>query len=327
MAFAQLLYKQGCPVNISLRQIRYFIAVASAQSVSAGARDLGISQSTVTTSLRQLEEEVGATLLIRTARGVSLTHEGHQFLRHARRIMGAVTDAGHAVRAGSESVSGSLNLGVTSMVAGYYLADLLQRYRRVFPKVNVRVTEDDRSYVEHLLINGELDIAILVTTNLDNRDALVAETLMKSTARIWLPVNHPLGAKEEIALAEAASEPVIMLTADEMDELSNMIWRRANLRPNVFLRTSSVEAVRSLVGTGAGIALLPDMAYRPWSLEGDRVEIRSISDEVPSVEIGLTWRRGSHMPETVKSFIELAREHSKTRERHGVRRSGSGQDI
>lgn len=174
-------------MNITLKQIRYFIAVSERRSVSGAARDLSISQSAVTTALRQLEAEVGAPLFLRTPKGVALTREGHQFLRHAKRIMGAVVDAGHAIRVHADTVNGTLTLGVTNMVAGYYLADLLARYRRIYPNVTVKVVEDQRRFIEHLLINGEVDAAVLISSALESDDALACEVLQRSPYRVWLP--------------------------------------------------------------------------------------------------------------------------------------------
>ncbi|MGQ9370604.1 LysR family transcriptional regulator [Azospirillum sp. ST 5-10] len=309
-------------MNITLRQIRYFVAVAGTLSVSAAARDLGISQSAVTTALQQLEDEIGARLLLRTPRGVTLTQEGHQFLRHAQRIMGAVTDAGHAVRAHAHTIGGTLTLGVTSMVAGYYLADLLARYRRIYPQVTVKVVEDQRRFIEHLLINGEVDVAILICSALENHDALASEVLLRSPCRVWLPANHPLLVQEQVSQQDLAGAPIILLTADDMHELITRHWRRLGLHLDVVLNTSSVEAVRSLVGTGLGIAVLPDMAYRPWSLEGDRIEVRPLTEALPTVDVGLTWRKGSSVTDTARFFIELAREHARARAKSTARSHG-----
>lgn len=306
-------------MNITLRQVRYFIAVAGTLSVSAAARDLGISQSAVTVALKQLEDEVGAALLLRTAKGVVLTQEGHQFLRHAQRIMGAVVDAGRAVKAHAQTVGGTLTLGVTAMVAGYYLADLLARYRRVYPDVTVKVVEDQRRFIEHLLINGEIDVGILICSALENQDALAAEVLLRSPYRVWLPANHPLLAQETVTVADLADQPLIQLTTDDMHVLTHAQWRQAGIAPRVVLKTASVEAVRSLVGTGIGIAILPDMAYRPWSLEGDRVEVRPFAEPLPTVDVGLTWRKGSSVGQTARFFVELAREHARAKGRQPVR--------
>ena len=78
------------------------------------------------------------------------------------------------------------------------------------------------------------------------------------------------------------------------------------------MRTSSLEAVRSLVGMGAGITILPDFLYRPWTLDAAHIEVRSLRDAVPSINVGLVWRRGSRSRPVVTEFIELAREQSRS---------------
>ena len=78
------------------------------------------------------------------------------------------------------------------------------------------------------------------------------------------------------------------------------------MRPEIALRTRSVEAVRSLVATGAGLAILPSLVYRPWSLEGDRIEIRDVSGDLPSVQVGLAWRRGAPLWGPALNFVRTA---------------------
>ena len=78
------------------------------------------------------------------------------------------------------------------------------------------------------------------------------------------------------------------------------------MRPDVAFRTRSVEAVRSLVATGAGVALLPDLVYRPWSLEGDRIELRDVSGDLPTVQVGLAWRRGAPLSPPGRDFVRSA---------------------
>lgn len=111
-----------------------------------------------------------------------------------------------------------------------------------------------------------------------------------------------------------------MLSADDMHQLTSMQWRQAGIQPNVVLTTSSIEAVRSLVGTGIGIAILPDMTYRPWSLDGDRVEMRPLGEPLPTVDVGLVWRKGSSVTDTARYFIELARDYSRTKNRQSQQR-------
>lgn len=301
-------------MNLTLRQISYFIAAAEAGSVSGAAVTMGISQSAITESIRALEAETGATFFVRHARGVSLTYQGHQFLRHARLIVSAVRDASSAMGKRPEAISGTLNLGVTSLVAGYFLADVLARFRRVFPNVEVRVVEDERPYIEHLLVNGELHLGLMLVSNIEDRSALAFETLVQSQFRLWLPHKHDLLTQERIEFADLHDEKLIALTIDEVLQKTEAWWQSQSFQPDIALTTSSVEAVRSLVATGAGIAILPDMAFRPWSLEGDRLEARVIDGTPLTVDVGLAWRRGSSMFASADVFRTLARDYKPSAE-------------
>lgn len=294
---------------LSLRQVRYFVAVAERGSVTRAAHDIGASPSTVAEALKALQDHLRATLFYRSAKGLSLTHQGHQFLRHAENILATVSSAERALHIDDDPVEGEVNLGVTSLVAGYYLADLLARHRRAYPNVKVSVVEDGRDYIEHLLVNGELDIAALIVSNLANQMALESEVLVTSSYRLWLPASHALVAHDSVPLESLSEEPFIVLGIDELEQSSAAYLRAAGIRPPIALKTSSVEAVRSLVATGAGVTILPDLAFRPWSLEGDRLEIRPLADRLPTLDVGLSWRRGAPLTAAAANFLEVAREH------------------
>lgn len=290
----------------TLRQLQYFVAVAEQGSVSRAAQHLSISQSSVTEAIKELESDLGVELFERHSRGLNVTHKGHQFLRHATKILAGVSDARRSFSSASEAVTGALQLGVTSLVAGYVLSDLLARYRRAYPGVEVSAIEDNGDYLEHLLIGGELDVAVMVISNLRDRMALQAEILEVSPYRLWLPLGHPLAAADIISVGDIVTEPLIMLTVDEIEENTGKLLSALGARPHVAFRTRSVEAVRSLVATGAGVALLPDLVYRPWSLEGDRIESRDISGSLPVVQVGMVWRRGSFLPQAARDFVGIA---------------------
>lgn len=291
-------------MSFTLRQVRYFVAVAESGSISRAARQLSVSQSAVTEAVKDLEGDLGAALLERSGRGVTLTHRGQVFLRNAGRILEAVADARRTLP-GNDSPAGELHLGASSVVAGYILADLLARFRRAFPAVAVEAFEDSPEYLEHLLINGEIDVAVMVAARLREPAAFEVRTIEESAYRLWLPLGHPLATERAVSLADIAAERHIMLSLDEIQETAEAFWRDHGLRPTVAFRTRSVEAVRSLVATGAGVAVLPDLVYRPWSLEGDRIEARPMVEPLPPVRVGVVWRRGSRLPDTARQFLDV----------------------
>lgn len=302
---------------MTLRQIRHFIAVAETGSISAAAQAVFISQSTLTLAIQQLEEDIGVRLFERHAKGMTLTHQGHQFLRQSHLILATVDNAKRSLQQSTDQIAGNLTVGVSSLVAGYYLADLITRFQRAFPNVQTRVVEDERSYIEHLLVSGEIDIGVLILSNLEDRHALQTEVITHSPLRLWLPPRHHLLEHDSISLADIAREPLIQLNADEMAQHTQRIWSRAGLTPAVTLRTASVEAVRSLVAAGLGISIQPDMTYRPWSLEGDIIEARPVVDLSETLDVGMVWRRGAARPPLVDPFVTVAREQPHGR-RHSI---------
>lgn len=291
----------------TLRQLQFFVAAAEECSVTGAARQLSISQSSVTEAIRALEDDLGIQLFDRQARGLEITHKGQVFLRHARRILTDVSSARGSFRDPPEAAAGKLSLGVTSLVAGYVLSDILSRYRRAFPRIELTVIEENADHLEHLLIGGELDVAVMMTSSVQDRLAMHVETLLVSPYRLWLPMGHDLADQESIELEALSGLPLIQLTLDEIEEVTRRLTQGLTVRPRVAFRTRSVEAVRSLVATGAGVAILPSLVYRPWSLEGDRIETRDVSGDLPTVQVGLAWRRGFALAPPTADFIRVAK--------------------
>lgn len=295
------------PKEPTLRQIRYFVAAANSGQVSRAARDLNVSQSAITTAIRQLEEIVGSELFRRHANGVSLTHDGTIFLQHSRRVFAAVEEAVHAPRALRSDLSGKLRVAMTYTVTGYFIPPYLERFTRDFPKVQLHPVETSRGEIESGLVSGLYDIAVLLTSNIADQEGLEFETLFRSVRRLWLPTNHPFLDQKSVALTDIADEPYIMLTVDEASNTAQRYWNQAGARPNTFLRTSSVEAARSMVANGMGVTVLSDMVYRPWSLEGRRVETVTLSTPVPTMDVGLAWPINVDLSPPAAAFLEFMR--------------------
>ena len=289
---------------LSLRQVSYFIAAAETGQISQAAVDLNVSQSAVTAAIKGLERTLDTRLFERHAAGVTLTYEGHQFLQHARNIRAAVNQAIRAPHSARASVAGTVRCGVSYTVAGYFLPPHLARFGRTFPGVSVELHEAPRGEIEQALISGELDIATILVSNLENRESLDSETLIQSRRRLWLPTEHPLLEAESVSLADVAEEPYLMLTVDEARLTALRYWERTPYRPKEIFRTSSVEAVRSMVAAGMGVTVLSDMVYRPWSLEGQRIETRTLTDPVPSMDVGLAWKHGATFTAAAQAFYE-----------------------
>lgn len=293
-------------MSLTLRQIRYFVATAETGRVSQAAAGLSISQSAVTTAIKELETAVGFDLFARTKLGMELTTAGRQFLSHAYEILNKVDEATR-LNVETGEIEGKLSVAATYTVMGYFLPFHLERIHRMFPKLLIQLFEVSREAIEEGLLARRYDIAVLLTSNTRNR-SLTTETLLKSARRLWLPAHHKLLDRDSVGLQHIAEEPYVMLTVDEAAHTALKYWSRTPFQPSVRLRTSSVEAVRSLVANGQGVAILSDMVHRPWSLEGKRIETVVVADSIPSMDVGLAWRKNIEFTPAMNAFRSYFRQ-------------------
>jgi DNA-binding transcriptional LysR family regulator len=287
-------------MSFSVRQLRYFVATAEYAQVSLAAVNQNISQSAVTAAIKDLEQIVGVPLFNRSPHGMELTSSGRQFLAHAYEILAKIDEALHINFIDSD-VEGELVVAATYTVIGYFLPMHVERMRRLFPKLRVQLYEVNRESIEEGLLTNRYDMSVLLTSNILN-PMLTTETLLSSVRRLWVPAQHPLLRRDGVGLREVAQEPYIMLTVDEAAQSSLKYWSKTAYQPNVILRTSSVEAVRSMVANNQGVAILSDMVHRPWSLEGRRIETINVQDPVPPMDVGLAWRAGSVFTPAMLAF-------------------------
>jgi DNA-binding transcriptional LysR family regulator len=293
-------------MSLTLRQLRYFVATAELGQISRAAVELSISQSAITAAIRDLEHEVSSRLFERSPSGMELTTAGRQFLFHAYEILQKVNETA-ALKLPSNTIEGQIAVAATYTVIGYFLPHHLERLQRAFPGLEIHLFEQNREAIEEGLLTNRFDLAVLLTSNLAN-PLLSGETMVSSPRRLWVASRHGLLRRDRVGLEDVAREPYIMLTVDEAAHTSMKYWNRSTHQPRVRLRTSSVEAVRSLVAGGQGVAILSDMVYRPWSLEGQRLETIVLSDPVPPMDVGLAWRNGTQFTPAMEAFRSYFRQ-------------------
>lgn len=277
-------------MSFSIRQLKYFTAVAELGRISQAAVQLNISQSAVTTAVRELEDTLNQQLIARHTHGVELTDAGRRFLSHAYNVLAAVDDA-LRMPDNEATVEGTLTLAASYTVLGYFLPHHLQRFAQRHPKIEVKVHEVVREGIEEGLVTERYDMGVLLTSNAVLQE-LTLETFFGSQRRLWVPAKHPMLERADVTLADIAAEPYIMLTVDEAAATTLKYWSNTPYLPSIRLRTSSVEAVRSMVANGQGVTILSDMVYRPWSLEGKRIETINLKGNVPAMNVGLGWKQG-----------------------------------
>ncbi|QXN51371.1 MULTISPECIES: LysR family transcriptional regulator [Pseudomonas] len=273
----------------TIRQLQHFIALADTGQVSKSALRCHISQSSMTASLQSLEKTLETQLFYRQASGTRLTPAGLRFLRNAQNIMNALDEAVEDLHVQPTQLEGTVRIGLTETISAYLIGVLLPSIERKFPMLEVVCEEHDRKELESRLRKGELDFAIMLTSNLSISDDLEYEVLVRSTRQLWAHPEHPLIATEQISLQDVAGHNYILLDMDEHISTLDRYWSPFEIKPKVRLQSRSIEAVRSLVAAGQGVSILSDFVYRPWSLEGQRISRRMLTDKIPTMDIGIVW--------------------------------------
>lgn len=292
--------------EVTLRQFRYFIAAATTGQFSTAAIAENVSQSAITHAVQSLENRLKVRLFDRLPHGVALTPEGQVFFHHARHVMDAVSDALNHASLKPQTMQGTIRLAATYAVLGYFLPELLSRFKRSYPKVEIDLIDMDRPALERAVRDGSIDLGVALLSNIPHAEDCGRHTLVRSRRRVWVGADHPLAGQPAVTLEAVARYPYIVLQVDDAEAAALRHWPDGGKSLKVAMRTTSIEALRGLVAHGFGVSILSDLVYRPWSLEGKKIIALPVSDGLEPMEVGLLWLRAREpkgLADTFRQFL------------------------
>jgi DNA-binding transcriptional LysR family regulator len=155
------------------------------------------------------------------------------------------------------------------------------------------------------VLAGDVDLGVALLSNVDHLTRFQHHVLIRSRRQLWTAPSHPLGQMNSPSLADIAAYPYILITVDESERSTLRYWKENGVEPNIAFRTSSMEALRGLVAHGFGVTILSDMVFRPWSLEGKRIEARPILNAIPQMDAGMLWRKGATLDAPALAFQQF----------------------
>ncbi|MFI8316998.1 LysR family transcriptional regulator [Kosakonia cowanii] len=251
-------------MNIELRHLRYFIAVAEELHFGHAAARLNISQPPLSQQIQILEQQVGARLLARTNRSVSVTPAGRQFLADSRQILNQVDEAAARALRLHQGETGELRIGFTSSAPFIKaVSDTLSSFRQRYPDVHIQTREINTREQIAPLNEGTLDLGLMRNTPLP--ETLAWEVILREPLLAMIPRNHPLATRTAVSLHELAQEPFVFFdphvgTGLYDDILSLM--RRYQLTPRIAQEVGEAMTIIGLVAAGLGVSILPASFHR-----------------------------------------------------------------
>ncbi|OLV16846.1 LysR family transcriptional regulator [Deinococcus marmoris] len=290
---------------MELRHLRHFVALAEEEHFGRAAERVFVVQQALSNSVRNLEEEVGVPLVLRTTRRVQLTPAGQEFLVGARETLALAGQTVERARRAARGEVGRLTVGFVSGLAFGGLPEIVRRFRELYPNVSVDLRELTAPEQEAGLRGAVLDVGLMLlpvrAANLDSR-ALWRQPLVAA-----LPAGHPLARKRRLKISDLAPEPFVFfprqLRATYFDQV--MRWcAGAGFTPNVVQEAIEIPTLLSLVAAGVGV-FLPIEFFNRLSLPG--VVYRPVED-APLVDIMAVWRRDEGKNPVVRAFLGVAEE-------------------
>ena len=246
---------------IEVRQARYFLAVAEELHFGRAAQRLHMSQPPLSQAILQLERQLGARLLDRNARKVTLTEAGRVFAGECRKLLATAERARDVAQQAQAGMLGTLRLGVVTSALGELLLSTLDAFRAARPRVELRVVEVDTPTGQQALLRHELDVAVIRLSNPTR--GLTAQPWRRDHFVIALPQQHPLARDggQPVDLARFAEEPWVWLhreaSPDYHDELM-AICRQSGFTPDARHHANSITTQLAMVACGLGVALVPE---------------------------------------------------------------------
>jgi DNA-binding transcriptional LysR family regulator len=293
--------------NFTLVQLRYFLAVAEAGSMTAASRTLMVSQSAISTAVAHLEKELGVQLAIRHhARGLTLTKSGESFLSELRSFLIHADDLTEAARGLGGSLVGDLTLGCFSTISPFYLPRLLAAYEQRHPQVHVTVFEDEHAYLLRALREGRCEVALLYGYDLG--PDVRYEVLDRIPPYVLVAHNHRLARRAAVRLRELAEEPMVLLDLPHSREYFRRILESAEVEPTVRRTSANYETIRALVAHGQGWSLLNQQPRSNTTYDGTMVAALRLKDPVPPLDLVLAAPASVRPTRRVVAFADCARQ-------------------
>lgn len=295
-------------VQINFRDLRYLVAVANYRHFGRAAAACYVSQPTLSTQIKKLEQYLGVQLIERSSKQVMLTHAGELIAERAHRVLNEVADIVDTARAAGDPTVGELRLGLIPTIGPYLLPHLIPVLRETYPRLKPLLYEQQTQMLAKRLRRGELDAAIMAVPVTE--PGLLNMSLYHEPFYLALPAEHRLTRCQRIALGDLEQERILLLEEGHcLRDQALDVCSMAGASEIEEFRATSMETLRQMVALGAGITLLPAMvaAASPGVPNHRAIELRAFQAPAPQREVALYWRRGSAREPTIRTVAEVVR--------------------
>jgi len=296
--------------DIKLKDLRYLIAVADSRHFGRAAQSCFVSQPTLSAQLKKLEDSLGVQLIERQPGNVTLTDAGEQVVARARRILEASEELVTLARALRDPLAGRLRLALLPTIGPYLLPRVSQPIRKALSRIELRLYEFQTAQMLEKLTAGDIDVGILALPV--ELEGLESRELYAEPFTVALPEQHRLAKRSSIRVEDLEGETLLLLEDGHcLRDQALEVCSRIGLNEKQDFRATSLETLRQMVATGAGITLLPELAARGAYGNARGVSIRPFTRPPPVRHVGAVWRKSSARRIAIDALCDVVAEHAK----------------
>jgi LysR family transcriptional regulator, hydrogen peroxide-inducible genes activator len=283
---------------MTLTEMRYLVSLARERHFGRAAERCHVSQPTLSVAIKKVERELGAALFERSAAELRLTPFGERVVEQARRVLAEALKLDEIGEQGRDPLEGPLRIGVIYTIAPYLLPQLVPALHSRAPGMPLYLREDFTANLVPALKQGELDV-VLLALPLES-PGIVTQALYEEAFRVVVPVGHAL--QGPVAASQLSADQLLMLGQgncfrDQVLEACPHLADPRDLADAV--EGSSLETLRYMVASGAGVAVMPSTAADPLAEREPLVRVLPFADPEPTRQVGLGWRVTFPRPQAI----------------------------
>lgn len=296
--------------DIKLKDLKYLVAVADTRHFGRAADRCFVSQPTLSAQLKKLEDYLGVQLIERQPKRVLLTPAGEQIVARARRVIEASDEIVDIASTHKDPLAGRLRVAFLPTIGPYLLPQIMPRLRKALPRLDLMLYEYQTATMLERLHAGDIDVGILALPV--DLDGLESRRLYDEPFVVALPQGHALAKQAQLRTADLGGETLLLLEDGHcLRDQALEVCSRLSIREPSDFRATSIETLRHMVASGAGITLLPELAARGAYAATKGVVIKTFSKPAPTRTIGAIWRRSSARSAAIEAVAKEIAEHAR----------------
>lgn len=295
--------------DLKLKDLRYLVAVADTRHFGRAAERCFVSQPTLSAQLKKLEDYLGVQLIERQPKRVTLTEAGAEIVARSREMLRASEEVLELARAHRDPLAGRLRVGLIPTVGPYLLPRVAPAARKALPRLTLLLYEYRTEALLEKLRAGELDLGILALPV--QMDGLESRDLFNEPFLVALPREHRLAKRSALRVEDLAEEPLLLLEEGHcLRDQALAVCNRGGAQESQDFRATSLETLRQMVASGAGITLLPELACRAeLASRADPIAggivVKPFTKPLPTRRVGAVWRSSTARRPSIEALCEV----------------------